>query len=267
MDTLHGLVALVTGAGSETGIGMACARALLADGASVALISTTDRIHERAAELTADGSRADGPRAMAWIADLTDPAQVASTLNSVATALDPVDICVNNAGMTSVGTEMLDAPVEAITTQEWNDTLAVNLSTCFLVTREVLPSMRRRGFGRIVNIASTSGPVQAAVGDAGYHAAKAGMVGFTRAVALESAADGVTVNAIAPGWIATASQTEREAAAGLLSPVGRSGRPDEVAVAVRFLADQRAGYITGQLIVVDGGNSLPEDRSWMPPAR
>jgi len=266
MDSLDGLVALVTGAGSETGIGMARARALLADGASVALISTTDRIHERAAELTAE-SASDRSRAMAWIADLTDPAQVASTLDSVATALGPVDICVNNAGMTSVGTEMLDAPVEAITPSEWNDALAVNLTTCFLVTREVLPSMRRAGFGRIVNIASTSGPVQAAVGDAGYHAAKAGMVGFTRAVALESAADGVTVNAIAPGWIATASQTEREAAAGMLSPVGRSGRPDEVAVAVRFLADPRAGYITGQLIVIDGGNSLPEDRSWTPPAR
>ena len=266
MDSLDGLVALVTGAGSETGIGMACARALLADGASVALISTTDRVHERAGELTAE-SGADGSRALAWIADLTDPAQVASTLDSVANALGPVGICVNNAGMTSVGSEMLDAPVEAITTQEWNDTLAVNLTTCFLVTREVLPSMRRRGFGRVVNIASTSGPVQAAVGDAGYHAAKAGMVGFTRAVALESAADGVTVNAIAPGWIATASQTEREAAAGMLSPVGRSGRPDEVAVAVRFLADPRAGYITGQLIVIDGGNSLPEDRSWTPPAR
>ena len=90
------------------------------------------------------------------------------------------------------------------------------------------------------------------------------MWGYTRACALETAADAITVNAVAPGWIATASQLQSEVAAGMLSPMKRSGTPEEVAYAVRFLADPQASYITGQLIVVDGGNSLPEDRAWKP---
>jgi 3-oxoacyl-[acyl-carrier protein] reductase len=127
--------------------------------------------------------------------------------------------------------------------------------------------MRSAGYGRIVNVASTSGPVQAFVGDVGYHAAKAGMVGLTRAAALEVAAEGITVNAVAPGWIATGSQMAFEAAAGGLSPMGRSGSPEEVAAVVRFLVDPAASYVTGQLVVVDGGNSLPEDRGWRPGGR
>jgi 3-oxoacyl-[acyl-carrier protein] reductase len=124
--------------------------------------------------------------------------------------------------------------------------------------------MRAQKYGRIINVASTSGPVQAFVGDAAYHAAKAGMWGYTRACALETAADGITVNAIAPGWIATASQMASEVEAGLLTPMKRSGTPEEVAFAIRFLADPRASYITGQLLIVDGGNSVPEDRAWKP---
>lgn len=119
-------------------------------------------------------------------------------------------------------------------------------------------------YGRILNVASTSGPVQAFVGDAAYHAAKAGFWGYTRACTLETAADGITVNAVAPGWIATASQLESKAHAGMLTPIKRSSTPEEVAFAIRFLADWRASYITGQLLIVDGGNSLPEDRAWRP---
>jgi 3-oxoacyl-[acyl-carrier protein] reductase len=132
------------------------------------------------------------------------------------------------------------------------------------VTRAVLPVMRAQKYGRIINISSTSGPVQAFIGHADYHAAKAGMVGFTRATAIEAASDGITVNAIAPGWIATSSQLEDEVLSGQLTAVGRSGKPEEIAIAVRFLADLDAAFITGQLIVVDGGNSLPEDRTWKP---
>ena len=124
--------------------------------------------------------------------------------------------------------------------------------------------MRRQAYGRVVNISSTSGPVQVFWGDVAYHAAKAGMLGLTRAVALETAGNGITVNAVAPGWIASGSQPHGERVAGTLSPVGRSGTPAEVAAAIRFLADPSASYVTGQLLVVDGGNSLPEDRSWRP---
>jgi 3-oxoacyl-[acyl-carrier protein] reductase len=152
--------------------------------------------------------------------------------------------------------------LDETTDEIWRQSLERNLTTCFLVTRAVLPVMRKQKYGRIVNIASTSGLVQVIVGDVPYHAAKAGMVGFTRAVALEAAADGITVNAIAPGWIASGSQLESEASAGNLTPVGRSGTPEEVAHAVRFLADPDAAFVTGQLIIVDGGNSLPEDRGW-----
>lgn len=252
-------VALITGAGSPTGIGFASARALGMDGAHVILISTTSRIHERSAELKDLGIDARG-----YIADLTRPQQVQQIVDEISSAFGRLDICVNNAGMTVVGETQFESRVDDIPLEEWNRSLERNLTTCFLVTGAVLPLMRTQGYGRIINIASTSGPVQAFVGDAAYHAAKAGMWGYTRACALETAADGITVNAVAPGWIATASQLESEVAAGMLCPMKRSGTPEEVAHAVRFLADPGASYITGQLIVVDGGNSLPEDRAWKP---
>jgi 3-oxoacyl-[acyl-carrier protein] reductase len=259
MQNLSDQIALVTGAGSPTGIGFAGARRLGADGAALALVSTTARIHERAAELEKEGLRARG-----YVADLTDPRAVQAVVDDIRQAFGRLDICVNNAGMVVVGEQQFESAVDDIPLEEWQRSLERNLTTCFLVTKAVLPMMRSRKYGRIINIASTSGPVQAFAGDAAYHAAKAGMWGFTRAAALEAAGDGITVNAIAPGWIATASQLESEAVAGLLTPLKRSGTPSEVAHAIRFLADPQASYVTGQLIVVDGGNSLPEDRSWRP---
>lgn len=257
---LHSQLALVTGAGSQSGIGFASARALGRDGAALALVSTTERIHTRAAELQADGIRARG-----YVADLTQPESVQRIIENLSAEFGRIDICVNNAGMTVVTEQyQLSALADDLTLADWETTLARNLTTCFLMTKAVLPFMRTRKYGRIINITSTSGPVQAFVGNSAYHAAKAGMWGFTRAIALESAADGITVNAIAPGWIATASQLDGEKLAGSLTPLKRSGTPDEVAHAVRFLAHPHAAYITGQLIVVDGGNSIPEDRSWQP---
>ena len=259
MKLLQDQIALVTGAGSPTGIGFASACALGEDGATLILVSTTDRIHERVAELENAGIRARG-----YIADLTHPEAMQGIMNDVLTAFERVDICVNNAGMTVVGEIQFLSAVDDIPLEEWHHSLERNLTTCFLVTRAVLPIMRARKYGRIINIASTSGPVAAFVGDAAYHAAKAGMWGYTRACALETAADNITVNAIAPGWIATGSQLESESAAGLMTPMKRSGTPEEVAHAVRFLAATQASYITGQLIVVDGGNSVTEDRTWKP---
>jgi len=246
-------VALVTGAGSAQGIGFAAARVLALRGVRVVITSTTDRIHERASEL-----RALGADAHAFVADLCDELAVRRLVDEVIAFGGRIDICVNNAGMVQTGGTLAEALLEDYDTALWSDALGRNLTTCYHVTRAVLPAMKSRRYGRIVNVSSTSGPVQAFAGDAGYHAAKAGVVGFTRAVALEVAREGITVNAVAPGWIATASQTAVEAEAGRATPVGRSGTAQEVASVVAFLGSREVSYVTGQLIVVDGGNCLPE---------
>ena len=241
--------ALVTGAGSAEGIGFACARALAAAGCRLALVSTTARIHERAAQL-----RAGGAQAVGHVTDLCDAAQV----EALAASIGSIDILINNAGM---GT--LDAPAHQgnlVDTSEaqWLRALDLSLHTAFRVTRAFLPGMLSRSWGRIVNIASVTGPYVSNPGEAAYSAAKAGMVGMTHALALEVAAAGVTVNAVAPGWIRTAASTPAEQQAAQHTPAGRAGTPDEVAAAAAFLASEAASYINGAVLVVDGGNILQE---------
>ncbi len=255
---LDGRVALVTGAGSEAGIGFATARMLAAMGASVEIASTTDRSTARARELTEAGLRARGA-----VADLTDPSQARRLVDDAIEHWGRVDIVVNNAGMTSVaasgapesGTALDLAP------EDWRASLARNLDSAFYVARAALPGMRGRGWGRIVNVASVTGPVMAMRAEAAYAAAKAGMVGLTRSLALDFAAEGITVNAVAPGWIATASQTDHEREQGLRTPMRRSAAPEEVASAITWLCTPGAAYTTGQCVVVDGGNSIAEERA------
>ncbi len=244
--------ALITGAGSPTGIGFAAAEALGRAGYRLAVTSTTERIHERVRELAAAGCVASG-----HVADLTVPEQVARLLTEVGRA----DVLVNNAGMAVLGAIDAQVPLLETSLELWHTVLERNLTTAFLVTRACLPAMIAGGWGRIVNVSSTTGAVAGVARDSAYASAKAAMLGMTRSLCLEVARHGITVNAVAPGWIATGSQTEAERRAGAASPLGRSGTAAEVAAVIAFLCSEAASYVTGQLLIVDGGNSVVESKA------
>jgi 3-oxoacyl-[acyl-carrier protein] reductase len=245
---LTGKVALVTGAGAARGIGFAAARALAAQGALVALTATSDRVHERAAELGTHAATAD----------LTDADAAAALVRGVEAEVGPVDVLVNNAGMAQSGGPDLGRSFTDLDPPTWAAALDRNLTTAVNVTRAVLPGMLERGSGRVVMVSSVTGPLVSMPGDAAYSAAKAGLDGLMRALALEAAPRGVTVNSVAPGWIDTPSATDDERRAGRHTPVGRPGTPDEVAAAILFLAAPESSYVTGSVLVVDGGNTIQE---------
>lgn len=253
MPGVEGKIALVTGAGSADGIGFATARLLLAAGARVAITSTTDRIHDRLAEMGGSGETI-----FAAPADLTKSDQVAALVKSINARFGTIDILVNNAGMTQVGGDIKSGVLQEMTEAGWDYGIDINLKTAFLMTRAVLPDMVAKGYGRIVQMSSVTGPVVGIAGSSVYAAAKAGMLGMTRSLAIEAGRHNITVNCIGPGWIETGSSSQAEVIAGRHTPAGRPGTPEEIGHVAVFLASEEASYINGQMIVVDGGNTVQE---------
>ena len=245
---LSGKVALVTGA--SRGIGAGVATALGTAGASV-LINYVSQ-PEQARSVT-DAITRGGGVAECFGANVGDRDQLQGLVAYAASSLGGIDILVNNAGVHN------HLPVESLSLEEWRRLMSINLEAPFLLSQLVLPYMRQQGWGRIINISSIDAFAGTSV-EAHYGASKAGLAGLTKALALEVAGDGITVNAIAPGCIDTdmlaVDSAERHDALVAGIPVGRLGAPEDVAHAALFLASPGAGWITGQVIHVNGGEGL-----------
>jgi 3-oxoacyl-[acyl-carrier protein] reductase len=244
MESLQGHVALVTGA--SQGIGRACALMLAKAGATVALAA---RNEEKLKEVVAQ-VEAEGGKAAAFPLDVASEEAIKSTVKAVAAQLGKIDILVNNAGITR------DNLLLRMKRPDWDDVMTTNLSAPFLLTQAVLSGMLKQRWGRIINITSIVGETGAA-GQVNYASSKAGLIGLTLSVAREVASRNITVNAVAPGYIATAMTAvltdEQKQAITAQIPLGRQGTDSDIANAVLFLASNEAAYITGHVLDVNGG--------------
>jgi len=242
---LDGRVALVTGA--SKGIGEVIAIRLAVAGAKIAVNYRTDL---EGASRVVDAISASGGTAIAIGADVSVEAEAASLVKEVIDTWETVDILVNNAGITR------DKLLIRMSPEDWDEVITVNLRGTYLCTRAVLAHMMRQRHGRIVNVSSVVG-LSGNPGQANYAASKAGIIGFTKAMAREVASRSITVNAVAPGYITTAmvEQLPEEARQSILArvPMARFGTPEDVAEVVAFLCTEGAGYVTGQVIGIDGG--------------
>ena len=241
---LSGQVAVVTGA--SQGLGKAVALALGANGAKVVCLArNAEKLAATVGEIEAAGGSAE-----AVACDVTDRAAAKGAIEAAAAKHGRLDILVNNAGITR------DKLMRGMSDEEWDDVIATNLTSCFVCCRSAAGIMRKAKYGRIINMASISGLI-GNPGQANYSASKAGMIGLTRTLSKELVNRGVTVNAVAPGFIASEMTAEmgevvlEEAKKRI--PAKRLGEPEDVAAAVLFLASKDAGYISGQTLVVDGG--------------
>ena len=244
MSGLQGRIALVTGA--SQGIGRACALALAEAGATVALAARNEtRLAEVAAEIEAAGGKA-----AAFALDVASEESIKTGAKAILERFGKVEVLVNNAGITR------DGLVLRMKRADWDDVLATNLTGAFLLTQALLSAMLRNRWGRIINISSVVGRTGQA-GQMNYAATKAGLIGMTRSLAREVASRGVTVNAVAPGYIETpmtAVLDEKQTAAMIAQiPLGRAGTDADIAQAVVYLASEGAGYVTGHVLDVNGG--------------
>jgi 3-oxoacyl-[acyl-carrier protein] reductase len=241
---LNGHVALVTGA--SQGIGRACAIALAEAGAAVALTARNEeKLNEVAQQIKASGGQAEVFRM-----DMASEDDIRSAVKGAAAKLGKVDILVNNAGITR------DTLSMRMKRADWDDVIATNLTGAHIASQAVISGMLKQRWGRIINIASIFGQIGQA-GQVNYAASKAGLIGMTMALAREVASRNITVNAVAPGWIETAMTEvlppEMREQFQKTIPLGRAGKPEEVAHAVRWLASEEAAYITGHVLNINGG--------------
>src|SRR5271165_5632511 len=244
MPGVEGRVALVTGA--SQGIGRACALVLAAAGAKVAICARNqEKLQELAAEIASTGGEAE-----VFKIDVANEEEIKAGAKAVIGRFGKIDILVNNAGVTR------DQLVMRMKRADWDEVLNTNLTAPFLLTQAVIGSMLKQRWGRIINITSIFGQIGQA-GQANYASSKAGLIGLTMAVAREVASRNITVNAVAPGWIETAMTSvlseELKDAMRKSVPLGRTGTDLDVANAVKFLASEEAGYITGEVLKVNGG--------------
>jgi acetoacetyl-CoA reductase len=246
-DYLKDKVALVTG--GTGGIGTAICRRLADEGMRVA---SSYRNEPKALKWLEDG-KAQGYNFAIYHADVSSYADCEAMIGQIEQDLGPIDVLVNNAGITK------DTTLRKMTPEQWQAVVTTNLDSCFNVTRPIIQGMIERGFGRVINIASINGQ-KGQIGQANYSAAKAGMHGFTKAVAQEVARKGVTVNTVSPGYIATEmvmavpEDIRNQIIAQI--PVGRLGKPEEIAAAIAYLCSEEAAFITGSDLSINGGQHM-----------
>jgi 3-oxoacyl-[acyl-carrier protein] reductase len=247
MESLQGHVALVTGA--SQGIGRACGIALAKAGATVVLAARNEeKLKAVVAEIEAAGGKA-----VVYPLDVASEEAIKAAVKQITAEVGKIDILVNNAGITR------DGLLLRMKRSDWDEVLTTNLTAAFLLTQACLSGMMKQRWGRIINITSIVGQTGAA-GQANYSASKAGLIGFTLSVAREVASRNITVNAVAPGYIATAMTEvltdEQKQAITAQIPLGRQGTDADIANAVVYLASNEAGYVTGHVLDVNGGMNM-----------
>jgi 3-oxoacyl-[acyl-carrier protein] reductase len=245
MSSMEGRIAIVTG--GARGIGKAISQQLAQRGASLVI---ADRLMEQAEQTAQELSEATGRRTFPILLDVSDHESARSMAEKVLAEFGRIDVLINNAGITR------DNLVMRMDEADWDDVININLKGAYNCVKAVLRPMMKQRYGRIVNISSVSG-LAGQAGQANYSASKAGLIGFTKAVAREVASRQITVNAVAPGFIPTALTNDLPAelkeSMMKLIPAGRWGKPEEIAFAVAFFCSDEAAYITGQVLSVDGG--------------